>query len=182
MKITPLILAILITSVSLAQTLYITRNGQISFFSKTPMENIDATNNEVTSMINSTTGEMVYAVLIKSFRFERALMEEHFNENYLESDKFPKATFSGKIINSDKIDFSKNGNYQATVEGELTIHGIKKPVSSTGTIIVAGTKLSATSMFSIRLADYNIKIPSLVADKISETIDIKVNCEYQPKQ
>ena len=182
MKITPLILTLLITSASLAQTLYITRNGQISFFSKTPMENIDATNNEVTSMINSTTGEMVYAVLIKSFRFERALMEEHFNENYLESDKFPKATFSGKIINSDKIDFSKSGNYQANVEGELTIHGIKKPISSTGTITISGNKLSANSMFSIRLADYDIKIPSLVADKISETIDIKVNCEYQPKQ
>ena len=92
-----------------SQSLFMTRSGQISFFSKTSMENIDAMNNEVTSILNTGTGEVVFAVLVKSFRFEKALMEEHFNENYLESNKFPKSTFQGKITNLTSIDFAKEG-------------------------------------------------------------------------
>lgn len=165
-----------------AQTLLMTRTGQVSFFSKTPLENIDAINNETTSMLNTGTGEIVYAVLVKSFRFEKALMEEHFNENYMESDKFPKATFSGKITNLSTVDFTKDGNYAATVEGELVIHGVKKSVSTMGTLVVTGKKVSALSSFLLRPADYGIKIPSLVADKIAETIEVRVNCQYEPKQ
>ncbi|MBL7857275.1 MAG: YceI family protein [Cyclobacteriaceae bacterium] len=164
-----------------AQANYMTRNGQISFFSKTSMENIDAVNNEVTSIINTGTGEIVYAVLVKSFRFEKALMEEHFNENYMESDKFPKSTFSGKLTNLSAIDFKKNGSYPATVEGDMTIHGIKQHVTASGTIVVNGNKISITSTFSIKLADYKIEVPSLVAEKIAESIEVKVNCQYEPK-
>lgn len=182
MKTTLLSLALLIALTNFAQPVYMTRTGQISFYSKTPMENIDAINNEVTSMINPATGEMVFAILIKSFRFERALMEEHFNENYMESDKFPKATFSGKISNLGNIDFTKNGNYPTRVEGELTIHGVKKVITSPGIINISGDKVTATSTFPLHLADFNITIPSLVADKISETVEVKVNCEYQPKK
>lgn len=182
MKSSLLSLTLLITIASFAQPMYMTRNGQISFYSKTPMENIDAVNNEVTAMINSSTGELAFAVLIKSFRFERALMEEHFNENYMESDKFPKATFSGKITNPGNVNFNANGNYPVSVEGELTIHGVKKSITSTGTINISGSKVTALSTFLVRLADYNISIPALVADKISETVEVKVNCEYQPKK
>lgn len=164
-----------------SQTVYMTRSGQISFFSKTPMENINGINNEVTSMLDAGKGDLVFAVLIKSFHFEKALMEEHFNENYLESTKFPKATFQGKITNSSSINFTKDGSYPATVEGDLTMHGVKQRQTASGTITVANGKISAVSTFTIKLVDYKIERPSLVADKISETIEIRVNCQYEPK-
>ncbi|HNV27886.1 MAG TPA: YceI family protein [Cyclobacteriaceae bacterium] len=179
-----LITFILISTVSIlgfSQSVFMTRNGQVSFFSKTQMENIEGTNNEVTSMIDTSKGDIVFAVLVKSFRFEKALMEEHFNENYLESTKFPKATFQGKFTNTQSINFTKDGTYTATVEGDLTMHGVKQRQTATGTITVKNGKISAVSTFTIKLADYKIERPSLVADKISETIEIRVNCQYEPK-
>lgn len=161
--------------------MFMTRNGQISFYSKTPMENIDAVNNEVSSVFNTDDGQIAYAVLIKSFHFERALMEEHFNENYMESDKLPKATFSGTITNLNQIDFKKNGQYPATVDGDLTIHGVKRHISSAGFISVDGDKLDVTSTFQVVPGDYNIKIPSLVVEKIAAKIDVKVDCQYEPR-
>lgn len=175
---------ILFTALSIgsyAQTIYMTRSGQISFFSKTPMENIEAVNNEVTSMLNTTTGELVFAVLIKSFRFEKALMEEHFNENYMESNKLPKSTFQGKVTNAATIDFTKDGTYPVVVEGDLTIHGVKQHVTSFGTAVVASSKVSMNAVFTVKPADYNITIPSLVSEKIAKTIDVKINCQYDPK-
>jgi len=164
-----------------SQAIYMTRSGQISFFSKTPMENIEAVNNEVTSMLNPGTGEIVFALLIKSFRFEKALMEEHFNENYMESTKLPKATFQGKITNTASIDFAKDGTYPVSVEGDLTIHGVKQHVTSNGTAVVAKGKISVTASFTVKPADYKIQIPSLVEEKIAKTIEVKVNCLYEPK-
>lgn len=176
-----LFLSLLLCSIGFAQPMFITRNGQISFFSKTPMENIEAVNNDVTSLFNSGTGEIVFAVLIKSFHFERALMEEHFNENYLESDKFPKSTFQGKLTNLSEVDMKKDGTYMASVEGDLTIHGVKQHVVNKGEVIIQKGKISVTATFVIKLADYQVEIPSLVADKISESLEIKVNCKYEPK-
>ena len=176
-----LILFSTVSILSFSQSVFMTRNGQVSFFSKTQMENIEGTNNEVTSMIETSKGDIVFAVLVKSFRFEKALMEEHFNENYLESTKFPKATFQGKFTNTQSINFTKDGTYTATVEGDLTMHGVKQRQTATGTITVTNGKISAVSTFTIKLADYKIERPSLVADKISETIEIRVNCQYEPK-
>jgi len=164
-----------------AQNVWMTRTGQISFFSKTPMENIEAINNEVSSMINTQNGDIVFAVLIKGFRFERALMEEHFNENYLESDKFPKASFQGRILNVNEIDFKTNGIYKVMVEGELTMHGVKQKIKTEGQIKVADGKLEVTSQITVLLTDYKIERPALVAEKISEKIDTKVKCIYEPK-
>lgn len=163
------------------QTLYMTRSGQVSFFSKTPMENIEAVNNEVTSMLNTSTGEIVFAVLVKSFRFEKALMEEHFNENYMESDRLPKSTFQGKITNLASIDFGKDGTYSVSVEGDLTIHGVKQHVTTNGTAVVSKGKVIMTSLFTVKPSDYKIEIPALVEEKIAKTLDIKVNCQYEPK-
>jgi polyisoprenoid-binding protein YceI len=159
-----------------------TRTGQASFFSKTSIENIEAVNNEVNSMLNTQTGEIVFAVLIKSFRFEKALMEEHFNENYMESDKLPKALFNGKIVNLGSVNFHKDGNYPVTVEGDLTIHGVKQHVNTTGILSITGGKVNAMSEFTISLSDYKIERPALVAGKIAENINIKINCQYAPKQ
>ena len=167
--------------VAFTQSIYMTRSGQISFFSKTPMENIEAVNNEVTSMIDTGKGDLVFAVLIKSFHFDRALMEEHFNENYMESSKIPKATFQGKINNLSEIHFTKEGSYEASITGDLTIHGIKKPHNGSGTITVSKGKISGISNFTVKVDDYKIQIPSLVKDKIAPTIEIRVNCIYEPK-
>jgi hypothetical protein len=180
-KIIMVLASVLWVSTLSAQNLYMTRSGQISFFSKTPMENIEAVNNEVTSMLNPATGEMVFAVLIKGFRFERALMEEHFNENYMESDKLPKASFQGKITDLTAIDFKRDGSYPVTVTGELTIHGVKQLVTAAGTVTVAKEKISVNSSFTVKPPDYKINIPSLVAEKIADTIEVKVNCQYLPK-
>jgi len=164
-----------------AQDLFITRHGQVSFFSKTPLENIDAVNNEVASALNGQTGEIGFNVLIKSFHFERALMEEHFNENYVESSKYPKSTFKGKITNLAAVNFTKDGAYPVSVNGELTMHGVTKTVSSNGSVTVKAGKIAEFSKFSIKLKDYNITIPTLVGDKISEDIDLTVDCKYEPK-
>lgn len=175
-------LLLLASALVQAQPVYMTRNGQITFFSKTPMEDIDAVNNEVTSLLNTETGELVYAVLIKSFRFERALMEEHFNENYMESTQFPKATFQGTLLNKGDIDFATPGTYRAQVEGEILIHGVKKPLTATGTLQVQRDKIAVDATFQLKPKDFNITIPALVADKIAEAIDVKVTCQYTPKK
>lgn len=165
-----------------SQALYITRSGQISFFSKTPIENIDAVNNEATSILNTATGELVFAVLVKSFRFEKALMEEHFNENYMESDKFPKSTFQGKITNLASIDLTKDGSYPVSVQGELTLHNVRQSVTASGQLEVANGKLTLKGNFPVTLADYKIEVPSLVTDKIAKTMDVHVTCVYEPKK
>jgi len=164
-----------------SQTIFMTRSGQISFYSHTTMEDIEAVNNEVTSMLNTGTGEIVFAVLIKSFRFEKALMEEHFNENYMESDKLPKSTFQGKFKDLTSIDFTKDGTYPVSVEGDLTVHGVKQHVTAPGTAVVNKGKVTMTAQFTLKPSDYNIKIPSLVEEKIAKSIDVKVNCQYEPK-
>ena len=170
-----------ITFATCGQTVYMTRSGQISFFSKTALESIDAVNNEVTSLLNTGKGEVVFAILIKSFHFERALMEEHFNENYMESDKIPKSIFQGKIKDLSSINFKKAGTYPVIVEGDLTIHGVKQHITTSGNLKIETGKFQTTSIFTIKLLDYKIEIPSLVADKIAETLEIKVNCNYEPK-
>jgi polyisoprenoid-binding protein YceI len=142
------------------------------------LENIEAVNNEVSSALNLQSGEIGFAVLIRSFHFERALMEEHFNENYMESDKYPKSIFKGKIINIDKVNFQKDGSYPVTIKGVLDMHGVKKEIETTGTFKVTGETVHSDASFTVLLADYKIDIPSLVKDKISKTVTIKVNCNY----
>lgn len=172
-----------VSSIMASAQLVVTKTGKISFFGRSKIENIDAVNNEVNSIINTQTGDIVFTLLMKSFHFERALMEEHFNENYVESSKYPKSSFKGKITNLTEINFSADGKYKAKVEGELTIHGVTQKVKADGFITVAGGKISASSQkFEIKLKDYNISIPSLVKDKISEDIDIVVDCRYEPKK
>ncbi len=159
---------------------FMTKNGNISFFSSMAMENIEAHNKQVNAAIDSKTGDFVVKVLIKSFEFEKALMQEHFNENYMESDKFPNATLSGKIKNIADIDFAKDGTYPADVEGKLTIHGVTKDVTEKGTITVKGGKVNAISTFNVTLADYGIEIPNTVVNNISETISVKIDLNLEP--
>ena len=176
-----MLLLVSIASCALAQNIFITKKGQISFFSKTPLENIDARNNDVASVLNTQTGELAFAVLIKGFHFERALMEEHFNEDYMESDKMPKANFKGKISDFAAVNMAKDGIYPVTAEGELTIHGVTKSIHMPGVITLKDGQLEVVATFKIGPKEYDIKIPSLVADKIAETITVTVNCKYEKK-
>ena len=158
---------------------YFTRAGEISFNSDTPMEKIEAENKTVSSVFDSESGKIQFAVLIKAFHFEKALMQEHFNENYMESSKFPKATFKGEVKNLADINLSKDGTYEAVVEGKMTIHGKTQTVETTGTFTVADGQITATSAFEIAVADYGIKIPKVVRENIAKIVVIAVNLKYE---
>ncbi|HET9057387.1 MAG TPA: YceI family protein [Chitinophagaceae bacterium] len=163
-----------------AQPVFFTKNGTISFFSRTPLENIDAKNTSVASKINTQTGDMEFQLLIKGFQFKKSSMQQHFNEkSYMDSDNFPKSYFKGKIIDLSKINFKKDGVYNITVEGDLTIHGVTKKVSTIGVITVVGEKINAKSGFVVKLADYKVSVPQFVSQKIAESVEIKVDCDYQ---
>jgi polyisoprenoid-binding protein YceI len=166
-------------SSALAQDKYFTKTGQISFYSSTPMEDIEAHNNQATSVLDAKTGKLEFALLMKAFKFQKALMEEHFNENYVESGKFPKAIFSGVITNLSGVDFKKDGTYKVNVKGNLTIHGVTKEVEVPATIIVANGVLKANATFNVSPEDYKIEIPKLVREKIAKQIKITVNMDYQ---
>ncbi|MBE0654156.1 MAG: YceI family protein [Bacteroidales bacterium] len=157
---------------------YMTRSGYIGFYSHTPVEDIKADNNQVASILDLESGELVFQVLMRSFRFEKKLMEEHFNENYVESEKFPKATFNGKISGYQGMDIQKNGKYDVTVVGELTLHGVSREVSEKGTITINGGKIEAQSVFIIKPEDYNIEIPKIVSNKIAREIEVTVKISY----
>ena len=159
---------------------FMTKNGYIGFFSHTPMEDIKGDNNQVAGVLDISTGEMVFQALIKSFHFDRALMEEHFNENYMESDKIPKSSFKGKITNLSSVNFSKNGTYDVTVEGDLTIHDVTNKISTKGTIEVVSGGINANSKFNIVPEDYKITIPGVVRDKIDKNLEVTVTMKYTP--
>ena len=168
----------LVTSVNAQK--FMTKNGFISFYGHTPMEDIKADNNQVASVLDISTGELVFQVLIKSFHFDRALMEEHFNENYMESDKFPKATFKGKITNLQSVNFKKNGTYDVSVEGDLTIRDATNKVNAKGTIEVISGGINASSKFLISPEDYKINIPGVVREKIAKNLEVTVTMKYSP--
>jgi hypothetical protein len=158
-----------------AQARLYTKAGNISFFSKTTVENIQARNNKVLCVWEIASGKIEFSVLMKGFEFEKALMQEHFNENYVESDKYPKANFKGIVENSSTISFSDTKTHTVKVNGALTLHGITKQINIAATIKVSNGIASASSNFSLLLSDYNIRIPSLVADNINKKIDININ-------
>lgn len=159
---------------------YLTRNGNISFYSHTPLEDVKAQNNEAVSVLNAATGDIEFKVAIQSFHFVKTAMEEHFNSNdYMASEKYPKAGFKGKISNINAVDFLKDGIYQVSVSGDLTIRDVTKPVTATGTITVKGDNVTVNSTFTVKRKDYNVIGESFVQKKISEKIQITVNCEYE---
>lgn len=133
------------------------------------------------SVLTLPTGDLQFSVLIKSFHFKKSLMEEHFNENYMESDKYPKASFKGKINDLSNVNFTKDGVYTVEVSGDLTMHGVTNKISTPGTITVRSGIITAAADFKLKLADYKISIPKIVKDNIAEVIDIKLSCLYDQK-
>ncbi|MCX6286048.1 MAG: YceI family protein [Bacteroidetes bacterium] len=154
---------------------FITKTGHIKFYSDSPLEKIEAHNRQVKAGLDVATGDFQFIVLLKSFEFVKALMQEHFNENYLESDKFPNATFIGKVSNIKDFNTGKDGLYDATVEGKLTIHGITRQVKEKGSLEVKEGKITGKAKFNILLSDYSIKIPGAVTNNISKSIEITVD-------
>ncbi|MCX2678688.1 YceI family protein [Galbibacter sp. EGI 63066] len=161
-----------------AQEKYLTKQGYISFYSHTSVEDIKAENNQVLSIVDISTGGVAITILMKSFVFEKALMQEHFNENYVESDRFPKASFSGKIMNLEEI--ISGDNTIARIKGKLTIHGITKPVEIESKMIVEESEVTLQGKFKIYVADYNIKIPRIVRNNIAEEVEVSFNLKHQP--
>jgi polyisoprenoid-binding protein YceI len=177
-KITTILILFMMIGISGYSQKYLTKNGEIRLYSETPLETINPENKQVNAALDIQTGDFVFKVLMKSFVFEKALMQEHFNENYVESDKFPNATFQGKVTNIKSIDFTKPGSYDVQVEGDLTIHGVTRKISEKGNFTVeSGDKIHGTSKFLVIPADYDIKIPSAVMGKIAESIEVNVDIE-----
>lgn len=168
---------VLIAAAAQAQGKYFTKTGRITFYSKAPLEDIEATTKTAAAVLDAGSGALQFSVLMKGFEFKKALMQEHFNENYVESDKFPTGEFKGEVINNAEINYSKPGTYPAKVKGKLTIHGVTKEVATTGTVTVEATGVKTSSVFNVSLADYNIKRPAMVRDKLSNTIQISVDCK-----
>ena len=175
-----IIFGLSIIQLSFAQDKYFTRTGHISFFSEAALENIEAHNHQSTCILNRENGEIALSVLMKGFEFEKALMQEHFNENYVESHKFPKSTFKGKIINFGQVNIQDDGKYNVKVEGELTIHGETKSVVSEGILEISENTIHAQTSFPVTVKDYKIKIPKTVINNIAEVVEVKVELELKP--
>jgi polyisoprenoid-binding protein YceI len=156
---------------------YFTRDARVYFdaTSKNSPERVEATNKSGTLVMDMATGKLEASVLMKGFLFEKALMQEHFNENYVESTKFPKATFKGKIDDPSKLNLAKDGTYTVPISGDLTLHGVTKAVKTTATFVVKGGSIAASAAFMALLADYGISIPSLVADKLGKEAKVSIS-------
>ncbi len=155
---------------------YICNEGEVSFYSEAPLENIKANTNKATSIINLETGEVAFSIPINSFEFKKSLMQKHFNENYMESERYPKATFSGIIKNFQ----NKPGTYQAQAEGEMVIHGQKRKVTVEGALTISEDDAHVKAVFPVKLKDYKIKIPRILFSNIAEEVEVTINFQYKP--
>lgn len=163
-----------------AQSIYVSRNTAISFYSSAPIEDIKAESKTAVSAMNVQTGEIFFKVLINSFQFRKSLMQEHFNEDYLQSDKYPTAEFKGKIIKGN-VDPTKSGTYQTEVQGTLTIHNVSKSYTVPATFDVSRRRIDSKSIFYVKLADHNISIPRLLTENLADSVQVTVTAQYVPK-
>lgn len=168
------VMALLLPGVQSQAQKLLTRNGNAHFLSEAKLENIEAKTNQVTVLVNTQTNAVAVKIPVSTFRFEKALMEEHFNENYLETEKFPEATFSGKFI--EAVDWTKTGKQTLTVEGELTIHGVKKKVKEQVVVEIKDGKIAMRCDFTVALADYSIKNDKL--ENIANSIKVQVDATF----
>lgn len=176
-KIIIIALLLIVTSYTKAQ-IYLAKSCEISFFSEAPMENIKAVNKAAKPIINTSTNDIQIKIVISAFVFEKPLMQEHFNENYMESEKYPEATFKGKI--NEQIDWKKDGEYKVTVTGVLKIHGVEKTRTLEGVVKIKGEEITIETKFNIHVADHNIKVPSMYVKNIAEDVEVKLNAVLEP--
>lgn len=179
-----LIISVLLGCVSItnAQDKFYTKAGSVQFdatAAKSP-EKIVGDNHAAVCVLDTKTGALQFSIPMSGFEFEKALMQEHFNENYVETKLFPKAEFRGSITNNAAVQYTKDGVYKVKVKGNLVMHGVTKEVVTDGEILVKGGKISARAVFSVVLLEYNIKIPTVVADKVATQARIAVDCTLEP--
>ena len=158
--------------------IYVSKNAEISFYSYTPIEEIKASNDKGVSVLNFDDSKLEFSILIKGFLFKNALMQTHFNENYMDSDHFPKAVFKSSEIDLSMVDLSNDGVFDVPVKGILTVKGIDKEVETVGKIAVNSGIISAQASFIVSPSDFEIEIPSLVEGKIAKEIEVNVNTTY----
>lgn len=169
-KLTLSILLVVCTTMAIAQDKYQLKNCTVSFFSEAPLENIEANNKDSKGIVDPTARNFAFRIPIKSFVFKKSLMQEHFNENYLESEKYPNASFKGTL--EGNYDIKKNGSYPVTASGELEIHGVKQQRKIPAIIEVKDQSIQISSKFKVKLDDHKIKIPTLVFNKIAEEVEV----------
>lgn len=174
-----LILSIIALNRLVKAQIYIGQKCNISFFSETKVENIDAVNKVAKPILDASTGKFAIKASQSAFTFKSALMQEHYNENYIESEKFPYVTFSGKI--NESIDYSVNGLYNVTIAGNIDMHGVSMPRVITGKIEIKDGKIFMNSIFDIKVADHKIKIPTLLMLKIAEIVRVTFYAELIKK-
>ncbi|WP_271767804.1 YceI family protein [Aquimarina algiphila] len=172
-----LLLCFFLTNFLQGQERFLTKQGYTSFFSSSPVEDIKADNNQVLSIIDTSTGAIAISILMKSFQFEKSLMQEHFNENYVESDTYPKAKFKGKVPNINGL---SNSEETVTITGDLTIHGVTKNIKTQAKIIKTQDNISLKGSFPVNVADYNIEIPAVVINNIAKTIEVTFELDHKP--
>lgn len=172
-----LLVCLIFSAVQAQAQRYLDRSGQAVFFSEAPVENIRAVNQQALAILDARSGEVAVSMLMKGFQFRKALMQEHFNESYVESDRFPKATFEGQIKAFDPSMLLKKT--EVTVAGKLTIHGVTRPMETTVTLTPAGDAVNAEAIFPVRVADHDIEIPSVVIDNIAEVVEVTVRFQLK---
>ena len=155
---------------------FISKQSEVTFFSEAPLENIKATNTKATSLLDTSSGEIVFSVPIREFEFRKSLMKKHFNENYMDSEKFPKSTFKGKISGYRMAD----GKYQAMAMGEMTIHGVTRKVQIPGTWDAKGERIVLEANFPVSLEDYQIKVPKILFSNIAEQVEVNIHFTFVP--
>ena len=158
---------------------YFSKAAIVSFVSEAPIEKIVATNNSGYLVMDADNGQLEMSALIKGFQFEKALMQEHFNENYMESHKYPKAFFKGRVTNISSLSLTKDGTYNADVTGDLSIHGITKPFATQAKMIVNGGKVSVQGNFEVAITDYGIEVPKVVRDNIAKQVKVNISADLQ---
>lgn len=161
----------------------VSSKSHIKFFSSTPAEDIEANNYKSVGTIETETGNIVFSVPMQSFEFKKSLMQKHFNQDkFLDTKAHPKAKLVGQITNIKDINFTKNGTYNANVEGEMTIKGKSKPFNSKGTIIVNGFEIKINSKFILTLSEYGVEfVKGKPSKNIAKTVDVTINADFQPE-
>lgn len=175
-----IILILLIYGIKINSQVYISEKFSLKFFSKAKIENIDATNSKGTALLNTSNGNFAVKATQTDFNFKSSFMQEHYNENYMESEKYPQATFIGKV--NETIDYTANATHSVSITGKLNMHGVEQPRTITGTIEIKDGKIILNSKFEVKLADHKIKVPKSVIEKIAEVIEVTFFAELIPKK
>lgn len=172
-----LLIIVCATTTVFAQKKYTAEKTNVQFYSHAPLEDIKATNTKSSAIFNADNGDIAFSISMKEFKFAKSLMQQHFNEKYVESEQFPKSTFQGKIVGYNA---GATGTQQVKAQGKLTIHGVTKDIDVPGTIEAQGSKLLMKSKFMVKVADYNISIPQLVFQNIAEEVEVTLDFTFKP--